>query len=97
MISLNPSADFTAQMEAAFKELNPEEGMWAEYALPYSELLIEASKDKLKRQLGWMTRTQPLMLDSGRILLPLYSDGFNVSLMAYTDDNGETWNASAHL
>jgi predicted neuraminidase len=33
-------------------------------------------------------------LPSGRILLPLYSDGFNASLMAISDDAGETWAAS---
>ena len=97
VIHLRPDDDFPKRMEAAFKELNPEEGMWAEYAHPYSEMLIEASKDKLKRQIGWMTRTQPLVLDSGRILLPLYSDGFNVSLMAYSDDSGENWHASAPI
>lgn len=97
VIHLRPDDDFPERMEAAFKELDPEEGMWAEYAPPYSELLVEASKDKLKRQIGWMTRTQPLVLDSGRILLPLYSDGFNASLMAYSDDTGTSWNASAPI
>ena len=97
VICLRPGDAFSEQLKAAFKELDPDEGMWAEYAHPYSEMLIEASKDKLKRQIGWMTRTQPLVLDSGRILLPLYSDGFNVSLMAYTDDTGKTWQPSAPI
>ncbi len=97
VITLRPGDEFADQMEAAFKVLDPDEGMWAEYAYPYSQMLLEASKDKLKRQIGWMTRTQPLVLDSGRILLPLYSDGFNVSLMAYSDDTGKTWLPSAPI
>jgi predicted neuraminidase len=97
VIHLRPGDEFPEQLEAAFKVLAPEEGMWAEYALPYSEMLVAAAKDKLKRQIGWMTRTQPLILDSGRILLPLYSDGFNVSAMAYSDDNGENWDISAPI
>ena len=68
--------------------------MWAEYARPYHRLLLEAAEDPLKRQMGWMTRTHPITLPSGRILLPLYSDGFNVSLMGISDDDGNTWRAS---
>jgi hypothetical protein len=41
-----------------------------------------------------MTRTHPLILPSGRMLVPLYSDGFNASLMAISDDDGQTWRAS---
>ncbi|MHC4146279.1 MAG: exo-alpha-sialidase, partial [Planctomycetota bacterium] len=33
-------------------------------------------------------------LPGGRILLPLYSDGYNVCLVAISDDNGENWRAS---
>ncbi|MFM1919652.1 MAG: hypothetical protein RLZZ303_1286 [Candidatus Hydrogenedentota bacterium] len=50
-----------------------------------------AIDDKLTRRLGWMTRTRPVQLDNGRILLGLYSDVFNCSLAAYTDDGGATW------
>ncbi len=97
VVHLRPGDDFPDQMASSFKELDPPEDMWAEYAHPYSRMLIEASHDKLKRQLGWMTRNQPLVLESGRILLPLYSDGFNVSLMAYSDDGGDLWHASAPI
>jgi predicted neuraminidase len=53
-----------------------------------------AIDDKLTRRLGWMTRTAPLALQNGRVLLGLYSDVFNCSLAAYTDDNGATWHTS---
>ncbi len=97
VIHLRPDDDFPEQMAALFRELSPSEPMWAEYAHPYSRMLIAASHDKLKRQLGWMTRNQPLVLESGRILLPMYSDGFNISLMAYSDDGGERWHTSAPI
>lgn len=53
--------------------------------------------DKLSRRLGWFTRVRPLLLDQQRLLLPLYSDGFSFSLMAWTDDWGTTWHTSAPL
>lgn len=85
---------FPNQLAAGFKKLSPPSEMWAEYARPYSELLIDAAKDPLKRQLGWMTRNHPHILASGRIVLPLYSDGFNVCLMALSDDSGNSWQPS---
>ena len=97
VIHLRPGEDFPEQLAEGFRELAYPEPMWAEYAHPYTRMLIEASRDKLKRQIGWMTRNQPLHLDSGRILLPLYSDGFNISLMAYSDDGGERWHTSAPI
>ena len=42
----------------------------------------------------WFSRTHPIELPSGRILLPLYSDGFSFSLMGISDDGGQTWFAS---
>lgn len=49
------------------------------------------------RRMGWQTRNKPFMGANGRILVPLYSDGFSVSIMAYTDDGGETWQATMPL
>lgn len=93
-IHLVPGKAFAQSLEKGFRKLKFDESMWAEYALPYSEMLIEAARDPIKRQTGWMTRTHPLTLPSGRILIPLYSDGFNASLMAISDDDGERWTAS---
>ena len=53
--------------------------------------------NKLNSRLGWQPRCKPTMLPSGRILLPLYSDTFSVSLMAISDDQGQTWSASRPL
>jgi predicted neuraminidase len=65
--------------------------------LPESEHKTRLVKDasiKLTSRLGWFTRTHPVELPSGRILLPLYSDGFDFSLIGISDDGGQTWYAS---
>jgi predicted neuraminidase len=49
------------------------------------------------RRIGWQTRNKPVTTRTGRLILPLYSDGFSFSVMAYTDDGGETWGFSAPL
>ena len=92
-IILQPGEKFSETIQSAF-EKHVDEPMWAEYALPYSKLILDASKDPEKRQKGWMTRIHPLSLESGRILLPLYSDGYNISIIAISDDNGKYWKAS---
>ncbi|MDZ4860361.1 MAG: sialidase family protein [Candidatus Hydrogenedentes bacterium] len=94
IILLKPGEEFVKATEEKFEELNMPKPMWGEYALQYTRLIIEASKDPLKRQLGWMTRAKPVQLESGRILVPLYSDGFNAGLVSISDDHGETWRPS---
>lgn len=54
----------------------------------------EAAKDKLASRLGWMTRVKPIMTSDTRMMLGLYSDVFNCSLVTYTDDWGKTWYCS---
>jgi predicted neuraminidase len=51
----------------------------------------------LMRRIGWQTYNKPVVLDGGRMIVPLYSDGFSFSLMAITDDWGETWAFSEPL
>ncbi len=53
-----------------------------------------AAKDKLSQRLGWMTRVHPIMTSDARIMLGLYSDVFNCSLAAFTEDWGKTWQFS---
>ncbi len=53
--------------------------------------------DKLFQRLGWQPRCKPTTLSSGRILLPLYTDTFSISIMAISDDDGVTWRASQPL
>lgn len=94
VIQLKPGDRFAEVMDQRFRELGVDQEMWAEYAKPYERMLLEAARDPYKRQTGWMTRTHPVTLPSGRILVPTYSDGFNASLMAISDDGGNTWRAS---
>jgi predicted neuraminidase len=44
-----------------------------------------------------MPRVHPIVLPSGRWLLPLYSDTFNASIMAISDNRGATWTTSRPL
>ena len=97
VVQLKPGDSFAKVMKQQFDELGVDEEMWAEYAKPYERMLLDAAEDPYKRQTGWMSRTHPITLPTGRILLPLYSDGFNASLMAISDDDGETWRASSPI
>ena len=54
----------------------------------------ERLSDKLYQRLGWQPRCKPTVLPSGRILLPLYTDTFSISIMAISDDGGQSWYAS---
>jgi predicted neuraminidase len=97
LLLLKPDASFATEVAAKLKAL-PEHGIgWAGYAPKYDQLVAEAAKDPIKRSIGWMTRIKPLLLSSGRIVLPLYSDGYNLSIMALSDDDGQTWLPSLPL
>jgi predicted neuraminidase len=61
------------------------------------DVLKQKLNDKLYQRLGWQPRCKPTVLPSGRMLLPLYSDTFSISIMAITDDGGRTWQASKPL
>lgn len=63
----------------------------------YSSRIRKMAADKLSRRIGWMTRAHPFVLNNQRLIVPLYSDGFSFSLMAITDDWGNTWKTSTPL
>lgn len=46
------------------------------------------------RRMGWQTRNKPFITKTGRMIVPLYSDGFGFSIMAITDDWGGSWKYS---
>ena len=56
--------------------------------------LIERAEDEYFSRMGWFTRTHPLELPSGRMLVPMYSDGYSFGIMAISDDGGVTWKGS---
>jgi predicted neuraminidase len=76
-------------------------GQWPEVAQQVEPAklteLRERLDSKLYQRLGWQPRCKPTVLPSGRILLPLYTDTFSISIMAVSDDGGDTWYASAPL
>ena len=94
IILFQPGEDFAQAIKDALPHFKSQESMWSEYAPAYSKMTIEAAHDPVKRQAGWMTRIHPFVLPSGRILLPLYSDGYNVSSVGISDDMGAHWRLS---
>lgn len=63
----------------------------------YLDVMQNKASDKLYTRLGWMTRAHPCVTPGGRIIMPLYHDGFSCSLMALSDDDGVTWRTTAPL
>jgi predicted neuraminidase len=49
------------------------------------------------QRMGWQTKNKAILVDGKRLIVPLYSDGFSFSLMAITDDGGQTWRFSEPL
>lgn len=60
----------------------------------YAKRQVEHAEDEYFSRMGWFTRTHPLQLPSGRILVPMYSDGFSYGIMGISDDGGLTWTGS---
>jgi predicted neuraminidase len=95
---LKPGPEFsTAMHRDLMKQAQPyldrAEGTTKAKLQTLLESILKKADDKLATRLGWMPRAHPL-LDGRRLLLPLYSDGFDFSLVAYTDDDGATWQTS---
>lgn len=97
IILLKPTDTFAIEVEKKLKTLSQSGVGWAGYAPKYDDMIIEASKDPVKRSFGWMTRIKPLILENGKIILPLYSDGFNMSMMAISENHGKIWRPSSPL
>jgi predicted neuraminidase len=87
---------FWQKAEAGLESLRLTDAKRAE-AKAYFQTLRGRATDKLSRRLGWMTRAHPFVLDGRRLIVPLYSDGFDCSLMAITDDWGGSWHTSTPL
>lgn len=85
---------FADKMTATLDTLGAEKENANVRAKVFTAHVREMLKDKLSHRLGWQPRCKPTVLPSGRILLPLYTDTYSVSLMAISDDNGVNWHAS---
>jgi len=81
-------------MTAKFKELPDNKAGWSGHAPSYDDMISKDGKDVTKRSVDWMTWIKSLLLDSGKILLPLYSDGYNFSMLAILYDDGSPWRSS---
>jgi predicted neuraminidase len=81
--------------ESVAKLVLPE--VYRKEAAEFLDAMRRHADDKFYRRLGWMTRAHPFVLEGRRLIVPLYHDGFSFSLMAITDDWGQTWHTSAPL
>jgi predicted neuraminidase len=86
--------NFASAFEQAIAALSDEEKSKHHKNLEEAKRL---AADELYQRLGWMPRVHPVVLPTGRWILPLYSDTFNCSIMTISDDRGETWTASRPL
>lgn len=90
--------NFEERMTAALDELEKKRGDSAtEHEKQFVAHVRKTMQDKLSNRLSWQPRCKPTQLPSGRIVLPLYTDTYSVSLMAISDDGGRTWFASEPL
>jgi hypothetical protein len=96
LVLLKP-ADFSAEGDAQLSGLVEKYKAFSERLREEIEVGRKKMRDKLYQRLGWQPRCKPTILPSGRILLPLYTDTFSISIMAVSDDDGETWYASKPL
>ena len=101
VLHMKPGDEFPEVLEAKLRELIETRGLdwqnratWPEGTRRWVEGNLEQAADKLTRRLGWFTRAHPYVTKNGRILVGLYSDGFSVSSLVYSDDLGESWTMS---
>jgi predicted neuraminidase len=76
------------------KEFAGKEAAGSGQRAEYAKKLIGHAGDMYYSRMGWFTRAHPLQLPSGRILVPMYSDGYSFGIMAISDDGGYTWSGS---
>ncbi len=99
--------NFKQQLEAGlaqFAKDHPEIAeRFPEQAAQQRQKMLEAASDELTQRIGWMTRAHPLLLPSGRLIVPLYTDAYSATIMAITDDGGlpagggQAWRTSSLL
>lgn len=99
VMHLSPGTNFQSQVTSWLEEMAPERasGVPAERVAAWIHRERERAGDELSRRLGWMTRVHPYVLENRRVLVPLYSDGFNFSLVAMSDDWGKSWFTSGPM
>jgi len=81
--------DFTAHLQRSIEEYIRDKP--AHSNSERLALLKKAAGNKLLTRMGWIARSRPLTLPSGRILLLLYFAALSLSMMAISDDGGKSW------
>ncbi len=93
-ILFKPTDAFAEEFEKKIDQVEVPPQYPADFVASVKKRYLEKAKSPSSRSLGWMPRIQPIILKSGRILMPLYSDGFTCGLIGISDDDGETWRPS---
>lgn len=88
------AGDFPEKVRSKMNEYLEDSSETSDRIERWKQHIMKQADDKLTRRLGWFTRAHPLILDDGRMLVGLYSDGFSFSLVGITDDLGKTWKYS---
>jgi predicted neuraminidase len=101
---MKPGPEFLARVDQDLARLwEPTKRDYPDRAKSINEYLTDRrakAADKLSTRLGWMTRAHPTLIEFNgkqRLLVPLYSDLFDFSLIAITDDMGATWHCSTPI
>ncbi len=103
ILHVTPGAEFEKAVTPLLPGLEAEarQSSWSDQTKREVQDYLDAfrlqSTNKLYLRLGWMTRAHPQVIAGGRILVPLYHDGFSTSLFAFSDDSGATWKTSPPL
>jgi predicted neuraminidase len=103
VVHLKPGPEFQAQVGRRLPQLRESVASLQltdrqrQEAESFLEAMRKHADDKLYRRLGWMTRAHPFILENRRLIVPLYHDGFSFSLMAISDNWGQTWHTSEPL
>ena len=88
---------FPRLLETRLQQLTQEDspaGPQQQQALRELQKRRSMYSDKLFQRLGWLPRQPPVMLSKKRMMLGLYSDTFDCSMFAFTDDGGRSWEFS---
>jgi len=100
VLHITPGQAFAATVQREFGRMEPAASPRTAAdpgSIEWLERGRRLAEDKFFQRLGWMPRAHPVILDGQRLIVPLYSDGYDFSLMAISDDWGGHWVASEPL
>lgn len=101
-VLLAPGEDFLQAIQAYLPRLQEAQArpdLTAQQRKEVSEFIDGihlGATNRLYSRLGWMPRAH-LTTVAGRWMLPLYHDGYSISMVALSDDQGQSWRPSAPI